>query len=150
MLIRLARRNEVDELSALVMRAKAHWGYDAAFLEACRDDLRVRSEQIAAGAVWVAELDGMAAGVLELAIADSKAEVRACFVEPHAIDRGVGRALWRHAEALAMAAGASAVSVDSDPFAEGFYLAMGAQRVGEAPSGAIAGRMLPRLAKRLR
>ncbi|TCT08327.1 acetyltransferase (GNAT) family protein, partial [Tepidamorphus gemmatus] len=109
MLIRLARRNEADELSALVMRAKAHWGYDAAFLEACRDDLRVRSEQIAAGAVWVAELDGMAAGVLELAIADSEAEVRACFVEPHAIGRGVGRALWRHAEALAMAAGASAV-----------------------------------------
>ncbi|TCT06419.1 hypothetical protein EDC22_1111 [Tepidamorphus gemmatus] len=44
----------------------------------------------------------------------------------------------------------SVTSVDSDPFAEGFYLAMGAQRVGEAPSGAIAGRMLPRLAKRLR
>jgi GNAT superfamily N-acetyltransferase len=150
MLIRPARLDEAEGLSALVMRAKAHWGYDAAFLEACRADLRVRGEQIAAGAVWVAELDGIPAGVLEFAIMDGEAEVVACFVEPQTIGRGVGRALWRHAEALAMAAGAGTLGVDSDPFAEGFYLAMGAVRIGESPSGAIPGRLLPRLEKRLR
>ncbi|HRQ24481.1 MAG TPA: hypothetical protein PLF42_13725, partial [Anaerolineales bacterium] len=62
---------------------------------------------------------------------------------------GVGRALWAKAEALALAAGLTVIGVDSDPFAEGFYLAMGAERIGEAPSGAIPGRMLPRLEKRL-
>jgi hypothetical protein len=36
---------------------------------------------------------------------------------------------------------------DSDRHAEGFYRAMGMRRIGEAPSGSIPGRMLPRLAK---
>lgn len=149
MLIRPARREEAAALSALVMRAKAHWGYDAAFLDACRVDLQVRDERIAAGAIWVAEEGGAPLGVLEFGIEGGAAEVLACFVEPEAIGRGVGRALWAKAEALAVAAGLTVIGVDSDPFAEGFYLAMGAERIGEAPSGAIPGRMLPRLVKRL-
>mgnify|MGYP005871312519 CR=1 FL=1 len=149
MQIRPARRDEAVALSDLVMRAKAHWGYDAAFLDACRADLQVRDERIAAGAVWVAEEAGLPLGVLEFGIEGGEAEVLACFVEPVAIGRGVGRALWAKAEALALAAGVTVIGVDSDPFAEGFYLAMGAVRIGEAPSGAIPGRMLPRLLKRL-
>lgn len=149
MLIRPARGDEADRLSDLVMRAKAHWGYDEAFLEACREDLRVRGERIAAGAIWVAEIDDTPLGVLDFGIEGGEAEVLACFVEPEAIGRGVGRALWAKAEALALAAGLTVIGVDSDPFAEGFYLAMGAERIGEAPSGAIPGRMLPRLEKRL-
>jgi hypothetical protein len=35
--------------------------------------------------------------------------------------------------------------IDADPFAESFYLALGCERIGEAPSGSIPGRMLPRL-----
>jgi hypothetical protein len=35
--------------------------------------------------------------------------------------------------------------IESDPFAEKFHLALGAARIGEAPSGSIAGRMLPRM-----
>jgi len=35
--------------------------------------------------------------------------------------------------------------IDADPNAEGFYLKMGAERVGESPSGSIPGRMLPLL-----
>jgi hypothetical protein len=37
------------------------------------------------------------------------------------------------------------VLIDADPFAEGFYLAMGAERIGEVASDALPGRMLPQL-----
>jgi SAM-dependent methyltransferase len=37
------------------------------------------------------------------------------------------------------------LTIDADPHAEAFYVAMGAARVGESPSGSIPGRMLPRL-----
>ncbi|WP_067619878.1 hypothetical protein [Alicyclobacillus acidiphilus] len=37
------------------------------------------------------------------------------------------------------------LTIRPDPNAEPFYLAMGAQRVGEVPSGSIPGRMLPLL-----
>ena len=80
---------------------------------------------------------------------DGIAELDACFVEPSAIGSGVGRALWEKAEALARAGGAVEIGLDSDPFAEGFYKAMGAVRVGEAPSGSIPGRVLPRMIKTL-
>lgn len=61
--------------------------------------------------------------------------------------RRLGRRLWAHLEATAQAAGAKHLVVDSDPHAEGFYLAMGMRRVGAARSGSIPGRMLPCLAK---
>ena len=37
------------------------------------------------------------------------------------------------------------MSIQSDPYAEGFYLAMGAVRVGELESTVTPGRMLPLL-----
>jgi GNAT superfamily N-acetyltransferase len=147
--IRPAHADEAEILSDLAMRAKAHWGYDDAFLEACRQELSVPPEQIAAGTVWVADAAGTVLGFIDLRIADGAAELDACFVAPPAIGSGVGRALWEKAEALARDAGAAKIGLDSDPYAEGFYLAMGAMRVGEAPSGSIPGRVLPRMMKQL-
>ncbi len=50
---------------------------------------------------------------------------------------------WLIAEARAL--GLSAIDIDADPGAVGFYERMGGRRVGEAPSGSIPGRMLPAL-----
>ncbi|HEY6741630.1 MAG TPA: hypothetical protein VI110_04665, partial [Lapillicoccus sp.] len=41
------RADEAGTLSDLALRSKAHWGYGAAFLEACRDELTLRPEQAA-------------------------------------------------------------------------------------------------------
>lgn len=51
---------------------------------------------------------------------------------------------------VARALGLSSLLIDADPNAEGFYLRMGAERVGEVPSGSISGRMLPLLRYGLR
>jgi len=147
--IRRARREEAALLSDLALRAKAHWGYDDAFMEMCREELSVTISDIEGGTVWVAEAGGSVLGFMDLRMADGVAELDACFVEPTAIGSGVGRALWAQAETLARAAGAGEIGLDSDPYAEGFYLAMGAVRTGEAPSGSIPGRVLPRLMKTL-
>jgi GNAT superfamily N-acetyltransferase len=71
------------------------------------------------------------------------------FVVPEAVRSGLGRRLWAHLERTARALGATRLEVDSDPHAEGFYLAMGMRRTGQAASGSIAGRMLPHLVKDL-
>ena len=44
---------------------------------------------------------------------------------------GVGRALFDHALDRAAALGAETLGIEADPNAEGFYLRMGATRVGE-------------------
>jgi predicted N-acetyltransferase YhbS len=59
--------------------------------------------------------------------------------------RGVGRALLRDAVDRARLAGARTLHIEADPYAEAFYLRFGARRVGEVPSGSLAGRMLPLL-----
>ncbi|MEJ8574353.1 GNAT family N-acetyltransferase [Microbaculum marinum] len=150
LLIRRARRDEAAALSDLAMRAKAHWGYDDAFMEMCRDELTIHPERIETGEVWVAERDGAAIGLLEVRFEeDGEAEVQHCFVDPSAMASGIGRRLWAKAEDIARAAGVAAIGVDSDPNAEGFYQAMGAVTVARSPSGSIPGRTLPRLRKRL-
>jgi GNAT superfamily N-acetyltransferase len=148
--IRRARPAEAGVLSALALRAKAHWGYDADFLAACRDDLTLTGDDIVTSAVYV--IDGASApvGFYRLLLHDDGvAELDALFVEPEAMGQGVGRRLWRHAVATAEMLGCREMVLQSDPQAEGFYLAMGAQRAGESESTVMPGRMLPLMRIRL-
>ena len=64
-------------------------------------------------------------------------------VEPRHIRSGVGRALLAHAIAEARRRGAERLTILADPNAAGFYERNGAVRIGEAPSDAGPGRLLP-------
>jgi GNAT superfamily N-acetyltransferase len=147
--IRRARLAEADALSDLALRSKALWGYDAAFMAACRAELTVQPDAIEAGEVWAAEDGEVLVGVLEIIPKRPDAELRLIFVAPERIDHGVGAMLWAHAEARARAHRANGISLDADPNSVGFYMRMGMQIVGESPSGSIPGRMLPRMRKAL-
>jgi GNAT superfamily N-acetyltransferase len=140
-LLRPARADEAGPLTELALASKGHWGYDAEFLAACRDELTVTPEH---GAV-VAERDGRVAGFYVLTGEPPELDLAMMFVDPGQIGSGVGRALWEHAAEAAARAGAERVTIDAEPHAEAFYLAMGAERVGEVASGSIPGRVLPRL-----
>lgn len=145
MTIRPARPDEAAALSALALRAKAHWGYDAAFLAACRDDLTLTAEEIATDTIRVATIDGQPRGIYGLRRAGESVELTDLWVEPTAIGKGLGRALWNDAVAAARAGGARELLVQSDPHAEGFYRAMGAARIGTKPSTVFPGKELPLL-----
>lgn len=147
MIIRPARGGEAEALTALCRRAKAHWGYDAQFMARSAAALTVSRALIESGRVLVAEDAG--GGLLGLAslepLEDNVWDLLHMFVEPKAIGTGAGRTLFASIAALARAQGATKLSILSDPNAEGFYLRLGARRVGEAPSDSIADRMLPLL-----
>lgn len=141
--IRPARTEEAQQLSELAYRSKAHWGYDDQFLARCRDPLTVSPGNIVEGRVFVLEDQGRVRGFYELTGEGPEKELTFLFVEPADIGRGYGRALWLHAVRTAKVRGADRILIHSDPHAEAFYRAMGAKRVGEVPSTAIPGRMLP-------
>ncbi len=67
------------------------------------------------------------------------------FVDPQAIGQGIGRLLFEHTIAVGRDLGFTQVTIDADPNAEPFYRAMGAVRIGDVPSGSIAGRVLPQM-----
>jgi len=144
--VRPAQPEDAGALSRVAYRAKAHWGYDARFMELCRDELTVTPARIEAGGVWLAEAGGAPIGFVSLlAMADGATEIGHLFVDPPWIGRGVGRQLAERAFAEARARGLGHLLVDSDPNAEAFYARIGFVRIGWVPSGSIPGRSLPRM-----
>lgn len=144
--IRPALTGEAAALSALCFRSKAHWGYDAAFIELSRASLTVAPELIADGRVIVAEdSSGDILGMASIAPLPEAGDfdLLHLFVEPDVIRRGAGRALFYAAAALAKARGGQRLVIHSDPNAAEFYRSMGAADAGEAPSESVPGRMLP-------
>jgi GNAT superfamily N-acetyltransferase len=143
--LRAGRKDEARLLTELALRSKGHWGYDQAFLDACRAELTLTPQDVEVQRVTVAERDGHLVGFYALAGQPPEGTLEDLFVEPDHIGTGVGRTLWEHAIDMARTLGFQRVTLEADPGAEPFYLAMGARRCGSVPSGSIPGRVIPLL-----
>jgi len=142
--IHRADPHEAASISELAVRSKAHWGYDAAVMAIFREELTITPAEIRENETWViGETEPMAFYSLETAEGGGIA-LGHLFVDPVYLRRRLGRRLLAHALGRAKARGAVHLQIVADPQAEGFYLALGAQRVGEVESS-IAGRHLPLL-----
>lgn len=133
-------------LSALALRAKAHWGYSIDFIEACRAELTWSPVQLSAPgyAYVIAEISGAIVGFYALQrLSATLFELDALFVEPERIGQGIGRALVEHAKEMAAKQGGRTLIVQADPHAESFYRAAGGMITGKRESGSIPGRYLP-------
>jgi len=95
--------------------------------------------------VVVAEHEGRLVGVVQFTVIGDEANLLKLFVEPDELRRGTGSALFTWAINVARKMGAHRMTIDADPGAAPFYRTMGARDAGQAPSGSIPGRMLPRL-----
>jgi GNAT superfamily N-acetyltransferase len=147
--IRAPTLNELPGLSDLCFRSKGVWGYDKEFLEACRGELSFEPRDLALTPIAVAEVNGKPIGVAQIKIVDDEADLLKLFVEPNALGNGTGKVLFVWATDVAKKLGATRLTIDADPDAAPFYRRMGAYDVGEAPSGSVPGRMLPKLAMNL-
>jgi GNAT superfamily N-acetyltransferase len=141
--VRAAREDEAAALTELTVRSKAHWGYDADFMRDAREDLTVTPEYVGANTVFVAEVGDSVAAFYSLKAEGGEVELHNLFVEPQFIGKGLGKLLWHHAAGEARRLGFTRMLIVSEPFAEGFYLALGAVRIGTFPSPIREGRWLP-------
>ena len=146
LLIRAPDIDELPALSELCLRSKAVWGYDAAFMAACRRELSFDPGDLSSSRIAVAARGDNVLGVAQVRmIAGREADLVKLFVEPVAMRGGVGQALFAWARDAARALGASRMVIEADPDAVPFYRRLGARDAGLAPSGSIAGRLLPKL-----
>lgn len=143
--VRSARPEEAAEISALALRSKGHWGYDATFLAACREDLTIDPGWCDGVRLIVAEAGGTLLGYARVAGEPPVGELAGLFVDPAAIGRGIGGLLLRHALVIAADLGMRALELDSDPYAEAFYRHAGAVRIGDSASTVDPDRRLPHL-----
>lgn len=140
---RAARESDLARASELCLRSKAHWGYDEAFIAACREELTLTPADLANAHVELAFDGNVMVGVLHLRIEGEDAHLHKLFIEPRAIGGGIGAAMFARTRALAAQRGARIMHVTADPQATGFYERMGFEQVGEEASGSIPGRVLP-------
>ncbi len=145
MQLRKPNTGELAFINAMIMRSKAHWGYDQEFLDRCRDELAFTTERLASERVRVTGEPGLVTGTVEISLDGQTANIGMLFVDPKAIGSGAGRVLYEWALNFAKEHKAGHMMIESDPFAQGFYEKMGAVVVGKVPSGSIPGRFLPLL-----
>jgi GNAT superfamily N-acetyltransferase len=129
------------------LRSKAHWGYDAAFMERVAPVLDFTTRDLEREAIYVLESDDLendaAVGFYALRELEGQPFLDDLWVEAARIGAGHGERLWLHALATARGLGWTHLLIESEPGAEGFYLRMGARRLGERRSS--IGRLLPLL-----
>lgn len=142
--------SELDALSSLQLRSKAHWGYDATFMSACEPVLTLHPSDLRTSDLIVA-LDGSThAGVAQVGQHEKDAELMGLFVDPPYIGAGLGKELFHWAVAAARKISRGRLLIESDPQAAAFYRRMGAVDIGSAPSNVFPGRSLPLMAYDLR
>jgi GNAT superfamily N-acetyltransferase len=141
--LRDARKSELPSLSELCLRSKAVWGYDDAFMTACRAELTLHPEELRSTSLQLAVRDSTVVGLTQVKVTDTDADLLKLFVEPALLRSGVGRLLFEWATARARGLGAVRMMIEADPGAVPFYERMGARHAGFAPSQSILRRMLP-------
>ncbi len=123
--IRAAREDEAELLSEIAIRAKGYWGYDQAFLDACRAELTFTPGEIAARRIVVAESAQQVLGFYSLDGEAPEGELGNLWVVPESIGTGLGRRSSRPPWIPARELGFTRLKIEAEPRAEGFYLADG-------------------------
>jgi GNAT superfamily N-acetyltransferase len=147
--LRPARPDEAELLTELCLRSKAVWGYDDAFMRACRAELTLSAADFSRSSLQVAVQGDDIAGVVQVVVDGENADLAKLFIAPSTIRAGVGGKLFDWAVNAARERGARWLWIEADPDAAEFYRRKGAVDDGVAPSGSIPGRVLPRLKLKL-
>jgi GNAT superfamily N-acetyltransferase len=113
--LRPARPGEAAPLTELCLRSKAHWGYDAAFMAACREELTVSEEVAGSPLVQLATVDGKLAAMAEIVRDENSWHLEKLFVDPPFMRLGLGRRLFGWSVRTAAEHGATSLEIAADP-----------------------------------
>lgn len=128
-----------------MLRSKRFWGYSDEFIEVMTPVMAFEPADLERPAdhVEVLEAGERLLGVFRLQRRTELAFLEDLWLDPAAIGQGYGRLLFERATEVARGWGKGVMELEADPFAEPFYLHLGAVRVAMSPSGTIPGRAIP-------
>ena len=129
-----ANAEHADALTKIAFAAKRHWQYPESWIRHWEGVLTITPEYIIQHPTFVAVVDGEFVGFSALQFKARDALLDHLWVLPSYMRRGIGRALFQHAERVARASGALRLRIVGDPHAEPFYSRMGAAFYGREPA----------------
>jgi GNAT superfamily N-acetyltransferase len=130
--IRHARPGEGERLREIAFEAKAHWGYDRAWVAAwvARGDFS--AEALAANETFVAVVDGDVVGWAMLVPRGDIGWLEDLWIDPPWIGRGIGRRLFDRIASRARELRLRRLEWEAEPNAIGFYEKMGGRYVRDS------------------
>jgi predicted N-acetyltransferase YhbS len=138
--------SHLDAINAVIEAAKRSLPYDPAYLSAALPLLRVDADYLARCTCFEAASNGRVVGFAAVDRGDDAGPVLDhLWIEPADQGRGIGRRLAEACAQIAREQGAPSLRILADPPSEGFYLRLGAQRVGTKPSRISGGPAFPML-----
>jgi GNAT superfamily N-acetyltransferase len=126
-----ASPGDAEALTRIAFASKRYWGYPERWISRWSAALTITPEFVRDNGVYAAVAGGEPIGFYALSGTGHEMELEHLWVSTAWIGSGVGRLLFEHAMDSATSRGARHVEIEADPNAEGFYLRMGARRVGE-------------------
>jgi GNAT superfamily N-acetyltransferase len=130
--IREACEEDADALTEIAFAAKRHWRYPENWVRQWQEALTITPEYISKNPTFVAAVEDEIVGFGAVQIEGGDAVLDHLWVLPQFMGRGLGRALFQHAEEIGRASGAVRMRIVGDPHAEQFYFHMGAIVYGES------------------
>ncbi|APG05826.1 hypothetical protein BJI69_19230 [Luteibacter rhizovicinus DSM 16549] len=127
--------SEAPLLTKLAFASKSHWPYPVAQLKRWAPALEVTPLEMAGCPTVIARSGDTVVGFYQLRSGvEGIMRLEHFWLLSAFMGRGFGRAMLANAAGRAGDLGAERLSIESDPYAEAFYLACGAVRVGEVPA----------------
>jgi GNAT superfamily N-acetyltransferase len=150
MILLKARAEHADTLTQIALAAKRHWQYPDRWIRRWEGVLTITPEYVIRHPTFAAVVEAELVGFCAIQIEASDAVLDHLWVLPPFMRRGIGRALFEHAENTARGLGAVRLRMVGDPHAEQFYRRMGATLYGREPASMEGEeRFLPLLEKAL-
>jgi GNAT superfamily N-acetyltransferase len=143
--IRRAKVGETGILSQIAMNSEAYWGYDEEYMESFKDIYSVSENYISNYPTFILEDKEIIVGFYSFLMNSGETELEYFFIDPDYIGKGYGKLLWNHAVQSAKSLNIEDFEIVTSPEAIGFYIKMGAVKIGEVESLVKVGRKIPRL-----
>lgn len=134
--------HDAKALTGLTMISKKHWGYTAAQIQKWESELTITAYYLNNFNVYKLLEEDLLVGYYSWCGKPPLALLDNLFVHPDHLKKGYGKLLMENAVKQLGVYNFKKIRLNSDPNAEGFYLKLGFNRIGELES-TIPGRFLP-------
>jgi len=141
--IKLLTDVDLSDANRVIVASKSYWKYSNEYLEEANKLLHLHQKCLQVQkffALW--EKDELI-GLFSFCRNEDETLLDHFWLTPKIIGKGYGQYLWKAAVDIAINEKISGFKIFSDPPAEGFYIKMGAVKIGEKASRIMGGPIFP-------